>query len=68
MTMSELCCALQVDVVYIGTIHPTHFNLVQLMFSAGKAVLCEKPLTMNAQETSTLIETALNKGLFLMEV
>ena len=59
---------LQIDVVYVGTIHPTHFPVVQLMLDAGKPVVCEKPLTMNAEDTNTLIRKAKDTKLFLMEV
>jgi len=38
-----------------------------LALQAGKNVLCEKPLTVNAEQTKKLIETAKEKKLFLME-
>lgn len=59
---------MQIDVVYIGTIHPTHLYAAQLMLQCGKPVLCEKPLTMNIQDTASLIEKANKSGVFLMEV
>jgi len=34
---------------------------------AGKAVLCEKPFTVNAQEAAAVINLARERGLFLME-
>jgi predicted dehydrogenase len=36
-------------------------------FEAGKAVLCEKALTLNAQDTATLIGEARSRGLFFAE-
>ena len=57
-----------VDVVYVGTIHPTHYDCCMKMFEYNKHVICEKPLTMNAIQTKQLIETARSKKLFLMEV
>jgi len=57
-----------VDIVYVGTIHPTHYDCCMKMFKYNKHVLCEKPMTMNAIQTKQLIETASNKKLFLMEV
>ena len=57
-----------VDIVYVGTIHPTHFDCCMKMFEYNKHVLCEKPMTMNANQTRKLIETARSKKLFLMEV
>ena len=61
-------CPLQIDVVYIGTIHPTHLRVAQQMLYSGKPVLCEKPLTMNALDTASLIQSATKSGVFLMEV
>lgn len=61
-------CHLQVDIVYIGTIHPKHFEATLKMFEKGKPVLCEKPLTMNVADTETLIAAAKEKGVFFMEV
>ena len=57
-----------VDIVYVGTIHPTHFECCMKMFEYNKHVLCEKPMTMNANQTRELIATARSKKLFLMEV
>jgi len=56
-----------VDVVYIGTPHPFHMEHILLSLTAGKPVLCEKPLTINAVETVTVINAAREKNLFLME-
>jgi predicted dehydrogenase len=57
----------QVDAVYIATPHRFHFENAMLCLNAGKAVLCEKPLTVNAAETKKLIETARAKNVFLLE-
>ena len=54
--------------MYVGTIHPMHLDHVLKMFEAKKPVLCEKPLTLSARDTNTLIKAAQEKGLFLMEV
>jgi predicted dehydrogenase len=57
----------QVDAVYIATPHRFHFENILLCLNAGKPVLCEKPMTVNAAETKELIETARAKNVFLME-
>ena len=57
-----------VDIVYVGTIHPTHYDCSMKMLEYNKHVLCEKPITMNGIQTKKLIETARSKKLFLMEV
>lgn len=56
-----------IDIVYIGAIHPHHFDIAMLMLKHDKHVLCEKPLTMNLKQTTELINYARNKKLFLME-
>ncbi|KAJ4297626.1 hypothetical protein N0V90_005519 [Kalmusia sp. IMI 367209] len=56
-----------VDIVYIGTPHPMHHKNVLEAIAAGKHVLCEKPMAMNAQEGHEMIEAARKKGVFLME-
>lgn len=47
-----------VDIVYIGTIHPLHCKISKMMLLAGKAVLCEKPMAMSAAEAQEVINTA----------
>ncbi|WP_026553752.1 Gfo/Idh/MocA family protein [Arthrobacter sp. 35W] len=56
-----------VDVVYIATPHAQHYRVAKAALEAGKHVLCEKALTINAAETKVLIELARERGLFLME-
>lgn len=56
-----------IDAVYISSLHHQHFAHSMLALEAGKPVLCEKPMTVNAAETRKLIETAREKKLFLME-
>ncbi len=56
-----------VDVVYIASPHSMHREHVELAFGAGKAVLCEKSLTLNAGDAEVLVAMARDKGLFLME-
>ncbi|MCD6364985.1 MAG: Gfo/Idh/MocA family oxidoreductase [Planctomycetes bacterium] len=56
-----------VDAVYVATPHPMHKDNSILCLNAGKAVLCEKPFTVNAAEAREVIEVARAKGTFLME-
>ncbi len=56
-----------VEIIYIGTPHNFHFKNVSDALNAGKHVLCEKPLTINAVQARTLVDLAREKGLFLME-
>jgi predicted dehydrogenase len=54
-----------VDVVYIASPHSHHLEHARLAFAAGKAVLCEKPLTLTRAEGEALF--GLSGGLFCME-
>jgi predicted dehydrogenase len=63
----ELVADGDVDAVYVTTPHPWHHDNTMLALSAGKAVLCEKPFTMNADEARSLVTAARERGLFLME-
>ncbi|PVH82572.1 NAD(P)-binding protein [Cadophora sp. DSE1049] len=56
-----------VDIIYIATPHSRHFQDAMLCLNAGKSVLIEKPLAVNARQASLLCETAQQKNLFLME-
>jgi predicted dehydrogenase len=56
-----------VDVVYVATPQSTHLELGLLALGAGKHVLIEKPLAMNAGQARTLADAALQSGSFLME-
>ena len=56
-----------VDAIYVATPHTLHCENSLLCLQAGKAVLCEKPFTVNAGEAEQVIDLAREKGLFLME-
>lgn len=56
-----------VDAIYVATPHPLHREHVLLAIAAGKAVLCEKPITVNSRELAEIIDAARSRGLFLME-
>lgn len=56
-----------IDIVYIGTPGVFHRRDVSLCLNAGKHVLCEKALTINASEAKELIDLARSRKLFLME-
>jgi predicted dehydrogenase len=56
-----------VDVIYIGTPHPMHYETAMLCLQAGKPVLLEKPFALNAGQAEALIHFAREKRIFLME-
>ncbi|MCF7959061.1 MAG: Gfo/Idh/MocA family oxidoreductase [Phycisphaerae bacterium] len=57
----------RVTIFYVASPHSAHYDNVKLCLENGKAVLCEKPITLNAAQASRLAILAKNKGLFLME-
>ncbi len=63
----ELVNSTDIDVIYVATPHPFHFEHASLALNAGKHVLLEKPITMNAREAAALAELASEKGLVLLE-
>lgn len=64
---SELAADDEVDVVYVATPHSAHHSAARLCLEAGRAVLCEKPLTLNTREAGRLVELARARRRFLME-
>jgi predicted dehydrogenase len=56
-----------VDVVHVATPHTGHAAHATMAIEAGCAVLCEKPLAINADEADRLIATARAEEQFLME-
>ncbi|MBA2768760.1 MAG: Gfo/Idh/MocA family oxidoreductase [Sporichthyaceae bacterium] len=66
-TYQSLVSAEDVDAVYVATTHPAHHDAAMLAIEAGKAVLVEKPFTMDASEARSLVAAARHHGTFLME-
>lgn len=56
-----------IDVVYVATPHSRHLEDVMTCFEAGTSVLCEKALTMNADDSARLVAEARSRGLFFAE-
>ncbi|ERE71140.1 trans-1,2-dihydrobenzene-1,2-diol dehydrogenase-like protein [Cricetulus griseus] len=63
----ELAKDPDVEISYIATQHPQHKSAVLLCLAAGKAVLCEKPMGVNAAEVREMVAEARSRGVFLME-
>jgi predicted dehydrogenase len=63
----ELYMSNEVDAVYIATTHNFHFQQSMECLNHGKAVLCEKPVTINDAQFKQLVRTSMEKNLFLME-
>ena len=56
-----------VDAVYVATPHPFHCEVVVAALTAGKHVLCEKPIGMSLAEVDAMQEAARRHGRTLME-
>ncbi|MCW3091804.1 MAG: gfo/Idh/MocA family oxidoreductase [Ferruginibacter sp.] len=57
----------EVDIVYIATPHSFHHQQAIACLQNGKAVLCEKPMSLSYRQTKEMIDTATERKLFLME-
>ena len=57
----------RVDAVYVSSVHTAHPALVLEAIAAGKAVLCEKPLSVNHGTTMALVDAARQAGVPLVE-
>jgi predicted dehydrogenase len=56
-----------VDVLYIATPHTLHLEQSSAALRAGKAVFCEKPITVSAAQCQQLIEEAARQQRYLDE-
>ena len=63
----ELADDPEVDLIYIATPHSHHFENSKMCLLKGKPVLCEKALTVNAEEAEELIKISQEKHVFLAE-
>ncbi|MCX6500690.1 MAG: Gfo/Idh/MocA family oxidoreductase [Arthrobacter sp.] len=57
----------EVDVVYISSPHPFHYDNALLALNAGKHALVEKPFAMNARQAREMADLAESKGLVVLE-
>ncbi|XP_068626729.1 trans-1,2-dihydrobenzene-1,2-diol dehydrogenase-like [Battus philenor] len=62
-----LAASKDIDVAYIGSLIPYHYELARLFLSNGKHVLCEKPLCQTYKQVESLVKLARKNNLFLME-
>lgn len=64
---ADLAADPDVDVVYVATVHPAHYRAALTCIEAGKAVLVEKPLTLDVPTAERLLAAARARGVFAME-
>jgi predicted dehydrogenase len=58
----EVLSRKDIDAVVIATPNYTHPEIVREAFAAGKHVLCEKPLALNASDAQTMLDAAAASG------
>ena len=63
----ELIADKDVEAVYIPLPNDLHFKWVTEALKAGKHVLCEKPLALNASQVKEMHQVAKDNNVFLME-
>lgn len=56
-----------IDAVYIAVPHPFHCEYAVKAMKAGKHVLCEKPVGMNAGQVQHMIDVAYDNNVLFME-
>jgi predicted dehydrogenase len=64
---AHVLAADDVDAVYIAVPHSAHRDVAAEAVDAGKAVLVEKPFTLNRTEAEELVKLARSRRVFLME-
>jgi len=62
-SLEELLADPDIDVVHLATPNYLHHPHAKAALLAGKHVVCEKPLSMNATESAELVQLAAEKGL-----
>lgn len=63
----EMVMESKIDLVYIATPHSEHYQNMKLCIENGKAVLCEKAFTANAEQAEEIFRLAKEKGVFVTE-
>jgi len=63
----ELLADPDIEAVYIPLPNHLHAEWIRKTADAGKHILCEKPLALNAEEAASCVEYAAERGVRLME-
>jgi predicted dehydrogenase len=66
-TYEDLLADPDIEAVYIPLPNHLHAEWIRKAADAGKHILCEKPLALNAEETAACVEYAAERGVRLME-
>lgn len=66
-SVNELLSDPAVDIVYVATPHNLHYDIMRQALLAGKHVLCEKAITVNAAQLGEIRSLARERGLVVEE-
>jgi len=61
-----LCCNPEVEAIYIATPHSLHADQVAMAAAYGKHVMVEKPMALNLDDCTRMIESTTRAGVVLM--
>jgi dihydrodiol dehydrogenase / D-xylose 1-dehydrogenase (NADP) len=67
LSYEQLAADPDIDIIYVATTHNFHRENAELVLKSGKALLMEKPFTVNAREAEEIFSLAGEKNLFAME-
>lgn len=62
-----LCFDPDIDIIYLATPNSHHAENIKMILNAGKHVLCEKAMTMNAEQLEEVLVLAEEKNLIVAE-
>lgn len=65
--LDECLSSPSIDTIYVAVPNNLHYSVAKKALEAGKNVICEKPFTLDYNETVELFELAESKNLILIE-
>ena len=66
-SLEDLCSCNEIDAVYIASPTACHYQQAITCMNAGKHVLCEKPIASNLTELESMLKTAKENNVVLLE-
>lgn len=64
---AELATDKNIDLIYVATPHPYHYECCMLSLKNGRNVLCEKPFAVNSAQAEEMLSYAEENGLYIGE-
>lgn len=65
--INDLAAAKDIDACYVASPNAFHAGQTEILLSAGKHVICEKPITVEPEELEKLQKIAAEKGVIYIE-